>query len=68
MSRYEIQTYTLFGGWTNIWTVDEKPEVFDSFGEAVDSLDDHLSDLDSDKIDYNREDYRIHLIKENESE
>ena len=66
---YVVQTYTLCDGkstgdgWINAWRVNDEPEFFDSFAEAVDALDDHLLDLDDNQIDYNRADYRIHFME-----
>jgi len=65
---YEIQTYTICDGWINAWKVNDKPEFFDSFGEAVDALDDHLLNLDDNQIDYNRADYRIHFKEKHDAE
>jgi len=62
---YVVQTYTMCDGWINVWTLNTLPEFFDSFGEAVDALDDHLLDLDDNQMDYDRGDYRIHF-KENQ--
>ena len=68
---YQVQFYTLCDGkstgdgWINAWRVNDEPEFFDSFGEAVDALDDHLLDLDDNQMDYNRSEYRIHF-KENQ--
>jgi hypothetical protein len=62
---YEVQTYTLCDGWTNTWRVNDELDFFDSFGEAVNELDDYLQYLDDNQIDYNRAEYRIHF-KENQ--
>ena len=64
-SMYEVQTYTLCDGWTNTWRVNDELDFFDSFGEAVNELDDYLQYLDDNQIDYNRAEYRIHF-KENQ--
>jgi len=60
---YAVQTYTLCDGWINAWRVNDEPEFFDSFAEAVDALDDHLLDLDDNQMDYNRSEYRIHFME-----
>ena len=60
---YVVQTYTLCDGWINAWRVNDEPEFFDSFAEAVDALDDHLLDLDDNQMDYDRGDYRIHFME-----
>lgn len=74
MPRFEVQTYTLADGWINTWSVTNKngshePETFDSFGQALDCLDDFLhqeeeafarGDIAS---MYKREDFRIVEIK-----
>ena len=66
---YVVQTYTLCDGkstgdgWINAWRVNDEPEFFDSFAEAVDALDDHLLDLDDNQMDYDRADYRIHFME-----
>lgn len=60
---YAVQTYTICDGWINAWKVNDEPEFFDSFAEAVDALDDHLLDLDDSEIDYDRSEYRIHFME-----
>lgn len=37
-AKYEVQHYTLCDGWINTWTVDDKPEYFDSYEDAEASL------------------------------
>ena len=49
MGIYEIQHYTLCDGWINNWSIEEsngvsKPEVFDTFEDAVSALDEFLDD------------------------
>jgi hypothetical protein len=42
---YEVQTYTLCGGWINIWTEDDNTLVtFDTFEAAQAALDQYLAD------------------------
>ena len=37
-TKYEVQHYTLCDGWINTWTVDDKPEYFDTYEDAEASL------------------------------
>jgi hypothetical protein len=49
MGIYEIQHYTLCDGWVNTWSIEEpngesKPQVFNTFEDAVSALDEFLDD------------------------
>jgi hypothetical protein len=64
LMTYQIETYTLCGGWVNIWTDDDVPVIFDTYAAAQAELADFLGELAyAVKVghldDYNPEDYRI---------
>lgn len=58
--RFEIQTYTLCGGWVNCWMTDERPETFATEAEAQAEIDQHVKDCLEDRID-DEENIREHL-------
>lgn len=74
-TRYEIQTFTLCGGWTNTWFITDKdnaetPETFATEAEAQQALDEFLKEI-QDEIDaghrlpdegYSPDDFRIAAI------
>ena len=50
MSKYEIQTYCICGGWQNVWHVieadgKERPETFETEQEAIAALTEFLEDI-----------------------
>jgi len=49
MSKFEVQQYCIFGGWTNTWTHSEDgsmaPVYFDSVTDAQQELDWYLHDM-----------------------
>jgi hypothetical protein len=53
-AQYEV----LFLG-DNVWTVDGKPMLFNSWEEAEAEIDQTLFDLDMEGMDYEPTDYRI---------
>lgn len=55
---YQVQIETFKGTWRNAWGED-----FRSFEEAVTALDEHLDDLDTVGLDYERNEFRIHFIE-----
>ena len=64
LMSYQIETYTLCGGWVNIWSDDDVPEIFDTYAAALAELADFLAELAhavqvGHLDDYNPEDYRI---------
>jgi hypothetical protein len=66
LMTYQIETYTLCGGWVNIWTdsLDDTLVTFDTYAAAQAELADFLGELAyAVKVghldDYNPEDYRI---------
>lgn len=67
---YEVQTYTLCGGWINTWTDDGDTLVtFDTLETAQKELKDYLEDLaycvkTRDLADYNPKDYKIVEVTE----
>lgn len=65
-TRFEVQEFCLFGGWTNTWSDSEgNPSYFDTEVEAWDELEAFLKDMQEavlmgDMEDApSRDDYRI---------
>jgi hypothetical protein len=54
LKQYEV----LFLG-DNVWTVDGKPMLFNSWEEAEAELEDTFSDMENADMDYEPTDYRI---------
>jgi hypothetical protein len=45
MSPQRWEVLTLIGNhWENVWSIDDEPETFDSYGEASAALDEYLRD------------------------
>ena len=69
MMSYEVQEFCLFGGWTNTWSVDDEPSLFETEEEAEIALDDFFEDcryalLEGYMPDIpDREDFRIVEVK-----
>ena len=43
MSAQRWEVLTLVGNdWDNVWSIDEQPEIFDSYGDADAALTEHL--------------------------
>ena len=68
--KFEIQHYTLCDGWINTWSIEHDDgttelETFESFAQALDSLDEFLEDeeweLEQGNIEspYGRDEFRI---------
>jgi hypothetical protein len=38
-TKYVVEHQTLCDGWINTWTVDDEPEVFDTYKDAENALD-----------------------------
>jgi hypothetical protein len=60
MSKYEVQTCCICGGWQNIWHViepdgKERPETFESEQEAIAALAEFLEDIENEMSDGLRE-------------
>ena len=68
---YEVQTYTICDGWVNTWTINKVvnkklknvPEVFNSFGEALEAIDEHLQEMEDEGMDEDRNTYRIKFVE-----
>lgn len=66
---YEVQEFCLFGGWTNTWSVDDEPSLFETKDEAEIALDDFFEDCRYALIEGympdipDREDFRIVEVK-----
>jgi hypothetical protein len=43
----------------NVWTIDSKPHIFNSWKEAKAELEEHFTDMDDADMDYEPSDYRI---------
>jgi len=62
---YEVQTYTLCDGWTNTWTIDDKPETFECYEDAIQAIEMHIKESEEDGMDEDRDDFRaVKLNKE----
>ena len=65
MKRFEIQHFTLCDGWVNTWTIENPDgttslEYFDSFGQALNYLDEFLTeDQEQFESPYQRDEFRI---------
>jgi hypothetical protein len=42
--KYEIQTWSIFGGWQNSWLLDDQLQTFDSYIEAHSELKDFIDE------------------------
>ena len=43
MTAQQWEVLTLTGNyWENVWSIDEQPEIFDSYGDADAALTEHL--------------------------
>ena len=57
MLKYEVQTYTEFDGWVNVWFDEENnPVVFDTREEAQYELDELIADVKQAVVDGYMED------------
>ena len=56
---YYIQMDTICDGWVTAWEGAE----FNTFGEALEQLDEFLTEVEEDGLEYNRDDYRIKFIE-----
>lgn len=45
MTKYEVQEYCLYGGWTNNWMTDGAPTYFNTADDAQAELDAFLKDM-----------------------
>jgi len=67
---YEVQEFCLCGGWTNTWSVEDEPTIFDTKEEAEIALMDFFEDCDyAFKEEFmpdvpDREDFRIVEIQD----
>lgn len=59
LKQYEVQ----FMG-ENVWTIDGKPHIFNSFEDAESELSEHFEDMDDASMDYEPTDYRIEEIEQ----
>lgn len=70
ITKYIVEHQTLCDGWTNTWTIDDEPEVFDTYQDAENALDSFLSEekkaFKRGEIDnmYEADEFRITEIKE----
>lgn len=69
-TKYVVEHQTLCDGWINTWTVDDEPEVFDSYESAEQALDSFLAEekraYKRGEIDnmYEADEFRISELKE----
>ena len=58
---YEVQTYTIFDGWVNCWSVDGKPETYKTYNDAHAAIYEFFADLARYGMveNYSLDDYRI---------
>ncbi len=69
--EYEVQTYTLCGGWINCWTVDDQPQQFETIEDAQAELDEFFEEIEDEirnksrKPDegYCRSEFRIRPVR-----
>jgi hypothetical protein len=60
VTRWEVQTQTLCGGWTNTWhDDDEKPSRFNSKEEAEAELVEMFIDMGEADMEHEKTDYRV---------
>jgi hypothetical protein len=52
-SKWEVQEFCLFGGWTNNWRDDDEPTRFDSESDALACLDEFLNQMQDEANDGN---------------
>jgi hypothetical protein len=69
-TKYVVEHQTLCDGWINTWTVDDEPEVFDTYQDAENALDSFLNEekkaFKRGEIDnmYEADEFRITEIEE----
>jgi hypothetical protein len=56
---FHIQMNTICDGWVTAWEGAE----YNTFGEALEQLDEFLEEVKADGLDYSRDDYRIKFIE-----
>ena len=56
---YHLQMNTIADGWVTAWEGAE----YNTFGEALEQLDEFLEEVKTDGLDYSRDDYRIKFIE-----
>ena len=64
--KYEIQHFTICDGWINAWTVDGKPEYFESYKQAEKYLKEDVDEWNSQcekGCEYEYDEYRIMEVK-----
>lgn len=59
---FVVETFTLFGGWKNCWSVDDVPQVFKTKDEAALELFEFASDLRTAGMPFESNEYRIREI------
>jgi hypothetical protein len=73
-TKYVVEHQTLCDGWINTWSVDDEPEVFNSYEEAQNALDWFLKEekkaFKRGEIDnmYEADEFRISELKEKNDE
>jgi len=59
---FVVETFTLFGGWKNCWSIDDEPQVFKSQDEAARELFEFAKDMREANIHFDSSEYRIRKI------
>lgn len=68
--KYEIQTWSIFGGWQNSWLLDDRLQTFDTYIEAHAELKDFIDESErlaaQGELDdaFSWDDYRIAEVSE----
>lgn len=61
---FVVETFTLFGGWKNCWSVDDVPQTFKTKDEAALELFEHAKDCRESGVGFESTDYRIRRTDE----
>jgi len=60
---FVVETFVLFGGWTNTWSIDDEPETFKTQDDAARALFEFAKDCRENNIDFESSDYRIRRVE-----
>ena len=56
---FVVETFTLFGGWKNCWSIDDEPQVFKSQDAAALELFEFAKDMREQGMHFDSSEYRI---------
>lgn len=59
---FVVETFALFGGWSNCWTVDDQPETFSTQDAAALDLFEFAKDMRESGMDFDSKMYRIREV------